>query len=132
MIKKRKKKEPSVIDNYYQNIEKNIKALRDFRGRGETFLYLGITMIVTGYWEASSSAWGGIYPGLTCDYKDRQGVIRKKSFSVGDLPMLKVMNPGFALIELLTCLAIVGILAAIAIPEGLKFMARVWALKGLW
>lgn len=84
----RKKKEPKP-DRTNEGIDKLIA----FRKRGETFAYLGVTMMVTGHWDVWPSMYGfDIRPRLRCDYVDAHGVLHQCSFGLGELPTLEREN----------------------------------------
>ena len=85
---KRKKEEPKP-DWTQEGIDK----LLAFRKRGETFRYLGVTMMVTGHWEIWPNLYGfHIHPSLRCDYVDVHGVLHNASFSPDELPTLEREN----------------------------------------
>ena len=70
-----------------------VDKLIAFRKRGETFRYLGVTMMVTGHWTPLPSLHGfDIMPSLQCDYVDAHGVLHKCSFGLGELPTLEREN----------------------------------------
>jgi hypothetical protein len=85
---KRKKEEPKP-DWRQEGIDKLIA----FRKRGETFGYLGVTMMVTGHWEILPSLYGfDMHPSLRCDYVDAHGVLHQASFRLGELATLEREN----------------------------------------
>lgn len=85
---KRKKKEPKP-DWRQEGIDKLIA----FRKRGETFTYLGVTMMVTGHWDIRPNLYGiDSHPSLRCDYVDAHGVLHQCSFGLGELPILEREN----------------------------------------
>ena len=77
--------------------EKCIAELKAFRGVGETFKYLGRTIIVTAHYALKQ--WDGfgypeINPNLCGDYVDDKGEIHNRAFSYEEVEMLKKLNPG--------------------------------------
>lgn len=75
-----------------ESFEQQVQALREFRDLGETFNYLGRTMIVTGHWDDHPEIrpWAV----LKCDYADDSGVIRKIEFGPSELPGLIAQQSG--------------------------------------
>lgn len=85
----RKDKKETTPDWRQEGFEKMLS----FRRRGETFCYLGITMMVTGHWKIIFSPYGvNREPSLHCDYVDKNGVLHTCSFSVDELPTLEMEN----------------------------------------
>jgi len=85
---KRKKEKPKP-----DSIQEGIGKLIAFRKRGETFRYLGVTMMVTGHWGIRDSLYGcEVYPILRCDYVDAHGVLHQASFVLSELPTLEREN----------------------------------------
>ncbi len=74
--------------------EEAIKRLEAFRKRGESFTYLGITMLVTGHSTIIGNVEVGFMrePVLMCDYVDALGRLHKTSFFPRDLPLLEREN----------------------------------------
>ena len=83
-IYRKQKEEPKA--NWKQAA---VDKLRVFRKRGETFRYLGVTMMVTGHWTWYGC---GVVPSLQCDYVDAHGVVHHCSFGVDELPTLEREN----------------------------------------
>jgi hypothetical protein len=89
---KRKKEDPKP-----GWLQEGIDKLTAFRKRGETFRYLGVTMMVTGHWETWPILHGfDMRPSLRCDYVDSHGVLHKASFGLEELATLECENSNAA------------------------------------
>lgn len=77
-----------------QSINAALDSLREFRGVGEKFTYLGVEMVVTGHYDLSLGLYGAldIIPSLNADYVNKNGEIKSVSFSPIELNTLIAEN----------------------------------------
>jgi len=85
---KQKKEEPKP-----DRLQEGIDKLIAFRKRGETFTYMGVTMLVTGHYRIMPSLYCvECLPSLQCDYVDAHGVLHHASFGLSELPTIEREN----------------------------------------
>lgn len=66
-----------------------INEMIAFRKRGETLTYLGVKMIVSGYWRVAPLPNGfELIPTLICDYVDVHGVLHQVGFGIEEMSSL--------------------------------------------
>jgi hypothetical protein len=76
---------------YLERINGEVAQLKAFRDVGQTFNYLGMTCMVTGYYGTYLG--GQRYAVLQADYVDVTGLYHHIKFDVEKLPCLRNQNP---------------------------------------
>lgn len=93
--KKKEKPDTPKKPDHWEIFDRRVKKLKDFRDVGQTFNYLGATMLVVDHSEVRPG-WEGYHCPLVavlkCNYRDNNGVIHIATFEYSELHTPLRMN----------------------------------------